>query len=938
MLTTDPRINFNPTDSTPMPPTWSQGPQGPPGPQGPMGPPGPAGTNGAEGIQGVQGLQGPTGPQGPIGPVGAAGSIGPPGPPAPPGTLSGPMLTVTPTTVVTGPPVAAGTNVEVYYDTSSTTTPYQLFAANFVPGSGTVGASAPGSNYGNSYTVDVPAALTAVRYYRLAADTSPTNRALVLFRADTQAAVWSGSTSAEVSGWNTVAVSGVTLQPGILYILQYHVATGGTSVYDSATQMIGRKVGVLRGQQAYYANNASVVYPTNTFDTVFMGADITVSVTTPTKGVVRTYNRTGGAPSAMEIDGDALTLAPNVVAPQGLTLGTYAQQQLLKFLGPNPDTTNAWTDMSMQIGVGQSTLGNYLSVQSIGTGTYAAWTNLLMLPGAGSQGAGGTRLTLSNGLNPATSVITILDSSGNLSVDARNVTPTTQGTFTLNVDNHMLLQSQYMGATINNFGLMLPQWIGLAINPQQNFAVRISTYSLTPISNVVHGIDIQVGLYPTGNITSADLAQIYLKANTQTNGTGTRSSDVFLDTPSWFAGTSWPNVYGVYIANHGAAGVTNAYGVYITAQSGASSTNAGLYNAGTTVLDNNLIWNTDNTYDIGGGALVNRPRNLWLANNAVVNGSLAVGTSGVGAAMVYVVGTQAQQAMYVTTSLTGTTTYGLYLASNVRSTNTTIHQGLRIDPIFQVAAFTLSSYYGIYANSLSLSGGAAITTTYGMWVANLAASGVTNAYGIYINAQTATTLNIGLYNLGTTRLDGTIGVGVAPATSRAISIDPAITLTGSTIQTGVFVSSTFGSGATNSGACVDTSLRTQATSFTMTTGYALRASAPLLGSGSAVTTIDGVRVENQGAAGITNAYGIDIVAQSGAATTNFALAARSECILGTANIALAATTGFVDICSFGGTPTGVPAQVPAGYTAMRYDTTAHKLWFYDAGWKGVVVA
>jgi hypothetical protein len=28
----------------------------------------------------------------------------------------------------------------------------------------------------------------------------------------------------------------------------------------------------------------------------------------------------------------------------------------------------------------------------------------------------------------------------------------------------------------------------------------------------------------------------------------------------------------------------------------------------------------------------------------------------------------------------------------------------------------------------------------------------------------------------------------------------------------------------------------------------------------------------------------------------------------------------------------------AGYAPMYYDTTNHKVWVYDAGWKGVVVA
>ncbi len=53
----------------------------------------------------------------------------------------------------------------------------------------------------------------------------------------------------------------------------------------------------------------------------------------------------------------------------------------------------------------------------------------------------------------------------------------------------------------------------------------------------------------------------------------------------------------------------------------------------------------------------------------------------------------------------------------------------------------------------------------------------------------------------------------------------------------------------------------------------------------------------------------------------------------TAVVANAATTGFGYIPSVAGTPTGIPAATPTGYTPVLYDTTAHKLWAYDAGWK-----
>lgn len=51
--------------------------------------------------------------------------------------------------------------------------------------------------------------------------------------------------------------------------------------------------------------------------------------------------------------------------------------------------------------------------------------------------------------------------------------------------------------------------------------------------------------------------------------------------------------------------------------------------------------------------------------------------------------------------------------------------------------------------------------------------------------------------------------------------------------------------------------------------------------------------------------------------------------------------GFLYLSTCAGAPTGVPAQVTAAWSALRYDSTNHKLWVWDtvgAAWKGVVLA
>lgn len=54
-------------------------------------------------------------------------------------------------------------------------------------------------------------------------------------------------------------------------------------------------------------------------------------------------------------------------------------------------------------------------------------------------------------------------------------------------------------------------------------------------------------------------------------------------------------------------------------------------------------------------------------------------------------------------------------------------------------------------------------------------------------------------------------------------------------------------------------------------------------------------------------------------------------------LATTATDGFPYIPTCAGTPTGVPTAV-TGAVAMVFDTTGNKLWIYDGGWIGVVLA
>jgi hypothetical protein len=80
----------------------------------------------------------------------------------------------------------------------------------------------------------------------------------------------------------------------------------------------------------------------------------------------------------------------------------------------------------------------------------------------------------------------------------------------------------------------------------------------------------------------------------------------------------------------------------------------------------------------------------------------------------------------------------------------------------------------------------------------------------------------------------------------------------------------FDSSTTFQGTVASLQMKTVSAAFTTPTGHSLLIEAPSLAN-TAVTTLYGIRIENQGQAKSTNAYGIYIAAQSGAATLNWGL-------------------------------------------------------------------
>lgn len=178
---------------------------------------------------------------------------------------------------------------------------------------------------------------------------------------------------------------------------------------------------------------------------------------------------------------------------------------------------------------------------------------------------------------------------------------------------------------------------------------------------------------------------------------------------------------------------------------------------GTITFYSGLQFSPDATLDIGGSSV--RPRDLFLGRNLVMANQFDLGDGSVqlGAAMYL----NPQQSVFssnnaatldVRSGLSG-------FPSNV-TTNAAVEQ---LSYKSAAATFTTTNGYYLRLIAPSYGSGNSVTNMFGLNVPNLGAAGVTNAYGVYIAAQSgAATDNIGLHNAGKTRLMGTVLVNDTP--------------------------------------------------------------------------------------------------------------------------------------------------------------------------------
>ena len=267
---------------------------------------------------------------------------------------------------------------------------------------------------------------------------------------------------------------------------------------------------------------------------------------------------------------------------------------------------------------------------------------------------------------------------------------------------------------------------------------------------------------------------------------------------------------------------------------------------------------------------------LQQSGAAQFSGALGVGAAPASGYAVYVAGPSASAAFEI----------GVFSGMTFDASATSWCAGVYAKVTTSAASYTQGTAFIFAAGSPTLGSGSAITSLYGVYVYNLGAAGVANAYGVFISSQSgAGTTNLGLWNQGTTRLDGALNVNGMTQFSQPVSIgnQAAVSTVGLNMVVNMSGQGVSGVGADQVAQKIVGVFSSVATSgmglyFQPTSGssntfssiWAFYIDGSNLGT-SPCTNYYGLYVRNQARAQTTNSYGVYIENQSGSPTTNMGL-------------------------------------------------------------------
>jgi len=269
-------------------------------------------------------------------------------------------------------------------------------------------------------------------------------------------------------------------------------------------------------------------------------------------------------------------------------------------------------------------------------------------------------------------------------------------------------------------------------------------------------------------------------------------------------------------------------------------------------------------FAVAGQTVVSWGSGALQTGTSQLSGALGVGVAPANGYGVYIGGPSASAAFEI----------GLFSGVTYDASATSWCAGVYSKVSTAAASYTQGTAFIFAAGSPTIGAGSAITSLYGLYVYNLGAAGVANAYGIYIANQTgASSTNLGIRSDAQVWINNTLSIGSQMPVSQ-VGLNLVVNLSGIGVSgvgadqvcqkiVGVF-SSAAGSGM---GLYFQP---TSGSSNTFSSIWAFYIDGSNLGT-SPCTNYYGLYVRNQARAQTTNSYGVYIENQSGSPTTNMGL-------------------------------------------------------------------